>query len=245
MTQPPITADSVAPPLDEAARRQGRRIAISSHPLGMTFSLVFTQHLPTLALVSLGASEAVVGLQSGLGAMDLLRLPALRAVSVLSKRTILIAGQVVALAAAAPLLVFPILLDQSRRGDGDRAVAIALISLIGVTAAVRVAETVWFPMLRSYVEGHADAVEVRIALTTVLRERGDHDGALAQAREVLVRDPLHRRRLLWCPLQQLRPQQRVLTLVMMVQKQQPEIDVVGQEGDSVWRRVRLGAQQSC
>ena len=63
--------------------------------------------------------------------------------------------------------------------------------------------------------------------------------------EVLVRDPLHRRRLLWCPLQQLRPQQRVLTLVMMVQKQQPEIDVVGQEGDSVWRRVRLGAHQSC
>ena len=44
-------------------------------------------------------------------------------------------------------------------------------------------------LLRSYVEGHADAVEVRIALTTVLRERGDHDGALAQAREVLIRDP--------------------------------------------------------
>lgn len=152
MTQPSKPSVPVAPPLDEAARRRGRRIAISSHPLGMTFSLVFTQHLPTLALVSLGASEAVVGLQSGLGAMDLLRLPALRAVSVLSKRSILIAGQVVALLAAAPLLVFPMLLDQSRRGDGDRAVAVALISLVGVTAAVRVAETVWFPMLRSYVE---------------------------------------------------------------------------------------------
>ena len=152
MTEPQRAIDPVAPPLDEAARRHGRRLAISSHPLGMTFSLVFTQHLPTLALVSLGASEAVVGIQSGLGAMDLLRLPALRAVSVFSKRTILIAGQVVALAAAGPLICFPILLDRSRRLDGDGAVAIALLSLVGVTAAVRVAETVWFPLLRSYVE---------------------------------------------------------------------------------------------
>ncbi len=152
MTTPDGPIEPIAPPLDEEARRRGRRIAISSHPLGMTFSLVFTQHLPTLALVSLGASEAMLGIQSGLGAMDLLRLPALRVVSVLSKRTILIAGQVVALLAAAPLLLFPMLLDQSLRGETERAVAVAMMSLVGVTAAVRVAETVWFPMLRSYVE---------------------------------------------------------------------------------------------
>jgi len=151
MTEPGTGIDPAAP-LDETARRRGRRLAISSHPLGMTFSLVFTQHLPTLALVGLGASEAVVGIQSGLGAMDVLRLPALRAVSVLSKRTILIAGQVVALLAAGPLLCFPMLLERSRGSDGGSAVAIALMSLVGVTAAVRVAETVWFPMLRSYVE---------------------------------------------------------------------------------------------
>jgi hypothetical protein len=116
----------------------------------MTFSLVFTQHLPTLALVALGASETVVGIQSGLGAADLLRLPTLRAVSVLSKRSILVAGQVAALAAALPLLFFPLLLERAR--DGRSAVAIALLSLIGVTAWTRIGDTVWFPLLRSYVE---------------------------------------------------------------------------------------------
>jgi Na+/melibiose symporter-like transporter len=116
----------------------------------MTFSLVFTQHLPTLALVALGASETVVGVQSALGAADLLRLPTLRAVSVLSKRTILVAGQAAALVAAVPLLFFPALLERAR--DGGPAVAIALLSLIGVTAWVRISDTVWFPLLRSYVE---------------------------------------------------------------------------------------------
>jgi len=148
---PQTSAAGVAPPLDEHARRRGRHLAISSHPLGMTFSMVFTQHLPTLALVALGASEAVVGVQSALGAADLLRLPTLRAVSVFSKRAILVAGQVAALVAALPLLAFPLLLDAAR-SDGALAVTIALASLVGVTAWTRIADTVWFPLLRSYVE---------------------------------------------------------------------------------------------
>lgn len=44
-------------------------------------------------------------------------------------------------------------------------------------------------LLRSYVEAHADDIAARVSLATMLRELGDHDGALAQAREVLVRDP--------------------------------------------------------
>src|SRR5690606_21723470 len=41
-------------------------------------------------------------------------------------------------------------------------------------------------LLREYVGQHPDSIPVRVALATVLRERGDHDGALEQAREVLV-----------------------------------------------------------
>ena len=143
-----------SPPLDEESRRRGRRLAITSHPLGMTFSMVFTQHLPTLALVALGASETVVGLQSALGLADLLRLPALRAVSVFSKRAILIAGQTSALVAAIPMLAFPWLLEASRTGS-SHAVAIAVLSLMGVVAGMRFSDTVWFPLLRSYVEPDA------------------------------------------------------------------------------------------
>ena len=146
-----VKKQNAAPPLEDADRQVGRRIAISSHPLGMTFNLVFTQHLPTLALVALGASETVVGIQNGLGAADLLRLPTLRAVAVWSKRTILVAGQITALAAAAPLLFFPLLLEHSRTGASG-AVHVALISLIAVTAAIRIGDTVWFPLLRSYVD---------------------------------------------------------------------------------------------
>lgn len=44
-------------------------------------------------------------------------------------------------------------------------------------------------ILRSYVASHADDASARVSLATMLRGLGDHDGALAQAREVLVRDP--------------------------------------------------------
>lgn len=44
-------------------------------------------------------------------------------------------------------------------------------------------------LLRSYVAAHTDDAAARVALAMMLRELGDHDGALAQAREVLVRDP--------------------------------------------------------
>ena len=72
----------VAPPLSESERARGRRLAIASNVPGMTFWTAFTEQLPTLALISLGASETLVGLQSGiLFALQALQLPALRLVS--------------------------------------------------------------------------------------------------------------------------------------------------------------------
>jgi tetratricopeptide (TPR) repeat protein len=43
--------------------------------------------------------------------------------------------------------------------------------------------------LRDYVDAHADAFESRVALTALLREQGQYEAALEQARAVLVRDP--------------------------------------------------------
>jgi len=115
----------------------------------MTFWMVYTSHLPTLALVSLGASEALVGLQNGfLPAAQLLQLPVLRAVAFTSKRSILILGQSIALLAGVPLLFFGAL----RPLAGDAGLWIALASLGLVAVGLQAGNTVWFPMLRSYVE---------------------------------------------------------------------------------------------
>ena len=71
-------------PLDDEARARGRRLAITGHPAGMTFRMVFSQHLPTLALVALGASELLVGVQNALVfACIALQLPVLRLVAIL------------------------------------------------------------------------------------------------------------------------------------------------------------------
>jgi MFS family permease len=156
MDTPPSPADpgtgdaaATAPPLGEAARARGRRLAVASHPLGMVFSMVTSQHLPTLALVSLGASEAAIGLQTGLGpALQLLQLPTLRAVGRVSKRRILVSGQLFALAGATPLLFFAGLASL-RSGAG---VALAILSFAAVAAGLTVSNTVWFPLLRAYVE---------------------------------------------------------------------------------------------
>ncbi len=51
-------------------------------------------------------------------------------------------------------------------------------------------------LLSAYVESHPDAVDARVALTTMLRERGEHDDALEQAREALIRDPSNVRALI-------------------------------------------------
>jgi len=140
----------IASPLDAQSRRRGRRIAISSHPLGMTFSMAFSSHLPTLALVSLGAGEAMVGVQSALGGASLLRLPTLRAVAHVSKRSILIGGQIGALLGVLPLLFFPLLAEWGAQGGA--AVESVLASLVVLTCFLAIGDTVWFPLLRSYVE---------------------------------------------------------------------------------------------
>ena len=135
-------------PLSEAERALGRRLAWSSHSAAMTHRFVFMQDLPTLALISLGASETVLGIQRSLERVaHLLQLPTLRAVGFARKRSILIAGQALAVAGGLPLVAFGWL-----AGRGDLAIPLALASLAVVAVGIVIAQTVWFPMLRGFVE---------------------------------------------------------------------------------------------
>jgi predicted MFS family arabinose efflux permease len=141
--------DGADSPLSPGERARGRRLAITSHPAGMTFRMVFTQYLPTLALVALGASEFQVGLQNAfVFGFIALQLPVLRAVAHISKRTILVAGHTFAVLAAIPLLFYAELRDAERA----LALGVAMTSFGLVAAGNSVAETVWFPILRGFVE---------------------------------------------------------------------------------------------
>ena len=138
-----------APPLPDEVRARGRRLAITSHPAGMTFTMVFTDYLPTLALVSLGASETLVGLQGGLRSSSaILQLPTLRAVGRFSKKSILIASQILALITALPLLFFGTLAAMG----GQDGITIVFASLALTAIAIKVGEAVWFPLLRGYID---------------------------------------------------------------------------------------------
>lgn len=142
------TTTPAAPPLSERERSRGRRLAIASHPAGYAFRLVFTQYLPTLALVSLGASELQVGIQSAFAfAFIVFQLPTLRAVAHVSKRTILVASHAFAVLAALPLVFW------GRLGSlpGGAGVEVAMLCFALVAAGACVGETVWFPLLRAYV----------------------------------------------------------------------------------------------
>ena len=145
MTIPEPTTAALGP----ALRRRGRRLAVLSHPASMTHRNVFTDQLPTLALVGLGASELWIGLQRAFEPISqLIQLPTLRAVGRLRKRPILIGGQVVAVLGGAPLVAYAAL----QRSGGDAALAIALTSLWVCAVGIVISQTVWFPLLRSYVE---------------------------------------------------------------------------------------------
>jgi len=134
-------------PLSQAQRARGRFLAIASHPMGMTFNYAFTGDLATLALISLGASEAVVGLYGGLTrSSSLLQLPALRAVASVPKRRILVWGHAAALVATAPLPFY------GAFAEGPLGLAVVFTSLVLGAAAMVVSSSVWFPLLRGYVE---------------------------------------------------------------------------------------------
>jgi predicted MFS family arabinose efflux permease len=136
-------------PLDARQRRRGRRLALVSHPAGMVHHNVYTEHLPTLVLVGLGAGETLVGLQRAFEPVaQLLQLPTLRAVGRLRKRSILIAGQAAAVGAGLPLATYGAL----AAGGGGAALGVALASLAATSACLVVSNTVWFPLLRGYVE---------------------------------------------------------------------------------------------
>ncbi len=111
--------------------------------------MVMTQHLPTLALVSLGASESAIGLQNAFSsAFKLLQLPTLRAVARIAKRWILMLGQLVAVLGATPLLFFGAIASW----EGDAGVNVALSAFAVVAIGLTISNAVWFPMLRAYVE---------------------------------------------------------------------------------------------
>ena len=152
MSAPPLdpaARPGGAPPLDPATRARGRRIAITSHPAGMTHRTVFTEWLPTLALVQLGASETVIGVQAALEPFgQMLQLATLRAVGRFSKRSILVAGQCLAVLGGVPLLFFA---DLEALG-GATAIWVVLASLSVSTLGIVVGQTVWFPLLRGYVD---------------------------------------------------------------------------------------------
>jgi hypothetical protein len=140
---------AAAEPLAAAERARGRRLAIASHPFGMTHRIVMSEHLPTLALVALGASEGLVGLQrTCVHLAVLLQLPALALVGRVRKRSILLAGQLLAIVGGAPLLAFGWL---ASRG-GDEAQQLALASFAVAAAGFSVSETVWFAMLHGFQE---------------------------------------------------------------------------------------------
>ncbi|MCU0668040.1 MAG: hypothetical protein MUF70_01660 [Myxococcota bacterium] len=135
--------------LDAVQRRRGRRLAVLSHPAGMTHRNVFTDQLPTLALIGLGASEAWIGLQRAFEPVSqLLQLPALRLIGRHRKRSILVAGQAMAVVAGLPLVAYAWL----ARAGGDLALGIALASLWVTAVGIVISHTVWFPLLRGYVE---------------------------------------------------------------------------------------------
>jgi MFS family permease len=97
----------------------------------------------------MGASEAQVGVQqSFLPGLQVLQLPTLRAIARVSKRRILIAGQAFAVCVALPIL----LVDFLAQLGPELALASVLFSFALVAVGLNVGNTVWFPLLRSYVE---------------------------------------------------------------------------------------------
>lgn len=136
-------------PLTPEERRRGRRLAFISHPAAMTHRLVYTEQLPTLALVGLGASEWAIGLQRGFEPLgQLLQLPTLRLLGRFSKKQILIGGQIIAVIGGLPLAGYALLAS----GEVPWPQAVALASLAAAAVGVVVSQTVWFPLLRGYVE---------------------------------------------------------------------------------------------
>jgi len=115
----------------------------------MTFHLGVMGDLATLALVSLGATESLVGLHNGLlRAALLLQLPMLVAVAYVPKRSILVYGQLLALVTSAPLLWFGTIAGLPPAVS----VAVVLASLALTAAVVEASGSVWFPLLRGYME---------------------------------------------------------------------------------------------
>jgi MFS family permease len=144
-----MSMTQTAPPLSDSERARGGRLAVASNVPGMTFLTAFTGQLATLALISLGTSETLIGVQSGLHlGFQGLQLPALRFVGWFSKRSILVAGQLFAQFATLPLMFFAVLTSL----EPATARAIVFASLVLTSIGLNFADLVWFPLLRGYLD---------------------------------------------------------------------------------------------
>ncbi|HTO53563.1 MAG TPA: MFS transporter [Myxococcota bacterium] len=138
-----------ASPLSDEERARGRRLAIASNVPFQTFWVAFSEQLPTLALVSLGASETLIGIQSGMRlGLAVVQLPALRLISWYPKRTLLITGHLLAQSASLPLVFFAAIAGL----EHGTALAIVFGSLFLTALGLDLGDLVWFPLLRAYVE---------------------------------------------------------------------------------------------
>jgi hypothetical protein len=133
--------------LPPGERRRGRRLAVLSHPAGMTHRAIYTEQLPTLALVGLGASETLVGLQRAFEPLSQL-LQLATGGGALRKRTILVGGQLFGVIAGLPMTAYPWLAAMGP----ELAPTLALASLATCAIGIVAGQSVWFPLLRGYVE---------------------------------------------------------------------------------------------
>ena len=136
-------------PLDPTQRRRGRRLAFLSHPAGMTHGTSTPTSCRRWRWSGSARAELWIGLQRAFEPLSqLLQLPTLRAVGRLRKRTILVGGQAIAVVGGAPLVAYALAEGLGRR----RALALALASLWLCAVGIVISQTVWFPLLRGYVE---------------------------------------------------------------------------------------------
>jgi hypothetical protein len=148
----PALDDAAAPAdedqdLPEDQQRRGRRVALLSHPFSMTYRMATGGGLATQALVSLGASEALVGLQASLAPFaTLIQLPGLRLVARLGKRGLLLLTQVLALLCGLPLLYYGRLLELGP----SQGPAVLLASLAGTMLMLLLGSTAWWPLLHGF-----------------------------------------------------------------------------------------------
>jgi hypothetical protein len=145
MTQAAV-ADATQP-LSPRLQRRGRYLAIASHPFGMIQRMALVGDLATQALVTLGATPGLVGLQAAFAPFaTLVQLPSLRAQGRWGKRRLLLGTQLLSLITGLPLIWFGTL-----AGLGVWALPVFMTSLAATIVLLVAGSTAWWPILHGFV----------------------------------------------------------------------------------------------